>query len=143
MDRSHVKLWALHAEKLDMAQDARQARKKQLQERRKICISTSSICIRKVITLEVCFSSNLQTMPERSGIKIPCISEMVDHRMSITINTDNRLVTTLLQKVKMAIDKFQLTPKQLRDIVITGFKVVFTSKICGKASIRSQGHGLL
>ena len=43
------------------------------------------------------------------------------------INTDNRLVsnTTTLKELKLAIEEFDLTPKQLRDIVITGFKRSF------------------
>ena len=83
----------------------------------------------KRITLEVCLTSNLQTMPElaKQGIKSHAFRKMVDHRMSITINTDNRLVsnTTTVKELKMAIEEFQLTPKQLRDIVITGFKRSF------------------
>ena len=83
----------------------------------------------KRITLEVCLTSNLQTMPElvKNGIKSHAFRKMVDHRMSVTINTDNRLVsnTTTLKELKLAIEEFDLTPKQLRDIVITGFKRSF------------------
>lgn len=83
----------------------------------------------KRITLEVCLTSNLQTMPElvANGIKSHAFRKMVDHRMSVTINTDNRLVsnTTTIKELKLAIEEFDLTPKQLRDIVITGFKRSF------------------
>ena len=83
----------------------------------------------KRITLEVCLTSNIQTMPDlaAAGLKAHAFRKMVDNRLSITINTDNRLVsnTTTVKELRHAIETFQLTGKQLRDIVITGFKRSF------------------
>jgi adenosine deaminase len=84
------------------------------------------------ITLEVCLTSNLQTMPElvSQGLKAHAFRKMVDNRLSITVNTDNRLVsnTNTVKELGLAIDTFALTPKQLNDIVIAGFKKSFFPK---------------
>lgn len=81
------------------------------------------------ITLEVCLSSNLGTMP---GLKIQDhhLGRMLQHRLSVALCTDNRLVsdTSIVKELKLAINTFGITLKQLRDIVITGFKRSFFSK---------------
>lgn len=83
------------------------------------------ICDRR-ICLEVCLTSNLGTMP---GLQLEkhAIRKMIDHSVSITICTDNRLVsnTTMVDEITKAVEFYHLTPKQLRDIVITGFKRSF------------------
>lgn len=78
------------------------------------------------ITMEVCLTSNLNTMP---GLKLEDHSfrRMLDKRVSICLNTDNTLVsnTTMEKELRLAVDVFSLTPKQLKEIVITGFKRSF------------------
>jgi len=80
------------------------------------------------INLEVCLTSNLGTMP---GLKLEdhALRLMLSHGVSVTLNTDNRLVsfTTMCDEIAKAVDTFNLTPKQLREIVITGFKRSFFS----------------
>jgi len=78
------------------------------------------------ITLEVCLTSNLNTMPELK-LKDHAMKKMLAHHVAVTLNTDNRLVsnTTVTKDIRSAIDAFDLSPKQLKDIVVNGFKRSF------------------
>ena len=53
---------------------------------------------------------------------------MLDEELSLSICTDNRLVshTTVTDEYKLAADNFDISPKQLRDIVLYGFKRSFS-----------------
>ncbi len=77
------------------------------------------------ITLEVCLTSNLQTMPRLNhNLRNHPFSKMLRHRLSATICTDNRLVcrTTVTDEVLKAVEAFHLDLKQLRDLLMYGFK---------------------
>lgn len=76
--------------------------------------------------MEVCLTSNLNTMPELT-LQDHALREMVKNRISVSIGTDNRLVsdTDVCHELRLAVDAFALSPKQLKDIVITGFKRSF------------------
>ncbi len=52
---------------------------------------------------------------------------MIDHKLSITINTDNRLIsnTTVTKELQLVIKEMKITPSQLRNIIIYGFKRCF------------------
>lgn len=78
------------------------------------------------ITMEVCLTSNLNTMPELT-LERHALREMVSKRISVSIGTDNRLVsdTDVCRELRLAVDSCNLSPKQLKDIVITGFKRSF------------------
>ncbi|MEM9553721.1 MAG: adenosine deaminase family protein [Acidobacteriota bacterium] len=79
------------------------------------------------ITLEVCITSNLQTMPELRRVEDHPFGRMVDERLSVTLCTDNRLVsrTSVTDEIDRACRAFDLSPEQLRNIVIHGFKRSF------------------
>lgn len=81
----------------------------------------------KRTTIEVCLTSNLQTNPEIKEIKNHNIKHMLANRMSITICTDNRLVsdTTVSREFQLMVDNFDLQTKHLKDIVAYGFKKSF------------------
>jgi adenosine deaminase len=79
-------------------------------------------------TLEVCLTSNLQTVPAiRGNIKNHSLGKMLEKKLSLTLCTDNRLVshTTVSKEVTLAIDTFDISPKTLRNIIIYGFKRSF------------------
>jgi len=78
------------------------------------------------ITFEVCLTSNLNTMPELSLSDHP-FQRMVSEKLSVCLSTDNRLVsnTTVVNELRLAVETFGLSKKQLRDICITGFKRCF------------------
>ncbi|AHC14990.1 adenosine deaminase family protein [Salinispira pacifica] len=81
----------------------------------------------KRITLEVCLSSNLQTSPEIPSVGQHPLGQMLDKKLSVTLCTDNRLVshTTVTNEIALALDNFSITPGQLKDMIIYGFKRSF------------------
>ncbi|HEY3383355.1 MAG TPA: adenosine deaminase family protein [Vicinamibacterales bacterium] len=82
----------------------------------------------KRITIEVCLTSNQQTVPEfASDLRCHPFAEMRQRRLSTTICTDNRLVsnTTVSNEIERAADAFALTDREVRDILIYGFKRSF------------------
>jgi adenosine deaminase len=82
----------------------------------------------KRITIEVCLTSNLQTVPELADdLANHPFAEMRRKRLSTTFCTDNRLVshTSVSQEIARAIQAFDLTPREVRDILIYGFKRSF------------------
>jgi adenosine deaminase len=79
------------------------------------------------ITIEVCPTSNLQTIPELDTLANHPIQQMVDNGLSVSVSTDNRLVshTTVSRELKLCIDHLTLTDSQFRDLVLAGFKRSF------------------
>ncbi len=80
------------------------------------------------ITIEVCLTSNQQTVPEfAQDLARHPFAEMVRRRLSTTLCTDNRLVsnTSVTQEVVRAITTFSLQAKELHDILAYGFKRSF------------------
>lgn len=83
------------------------------------------VCDRR-ICLEVCLTSNLDTMPTLD-LRDHAMKKMLAHGVCVTLNTDNRLVsnTDSVKELRKAIDAFGLSAKQLKEIVINGFKRSF------------------
>jgi len=82
----------------------------------------------KRITIEVCLTSNQQTVPELgSDLARHPFGEMRKRRLSTTFCTDNRLVsnTTVSNEIQRAAEAFSLNDRELRDILIYGFKRSF------------------
>ncbi len=80
------------------------------------------------ITLEVCLTSNQQTIPElRDDLGKHPFKKMRAARVSVTLCTDNRLVsrTTMTDEVEKAVTAFDLDPRGLKDVLIYGFKRSF------------------
>jgi len=80
------------------------------------------------ITLEVCLTSNQQTIPElRDHLSRHPFKKMREARCSVTLCTDNRLVsrTTMTDEVEKAVQAFKLDARALKDILIYGFKRSF------------------
>lgn len=86
---------------------------------------TKYVCDRR-INVEVCLSSNLGTMPDLK-LKDHAFRKMIQEGVSVTINTDNRLVsnTSVTEELRKAVDTFEITPSTLKSIIITGFKRSF------------------
>ncbi|KAI9344379.1 hypothetical protein BDR26DRAFT_917349 [Obelidium mucronatum] len=81
------------------------------------------------ICIEVCLSSNLQTIPQASLDQHP-IKRMLDRKMAVTLCSDNMTVshTNVEKELKMAVEAFKLTPQQVKDIIMTGFKRSFMAR---------------
>ena len=79
------------------------------------------------ITIEVCITSNLQTNPAIGAVTNHAFRQMLDHRLSATICTDNRLVshTTVTRELQLARDALGLDLRQLKNTVMYGFKRSF------------------
>jgi adenosine deaminase len=80
------------------------------------------------ITIEVCLTSNQQTVPELAGdLRRHPFAAMVRRRLSTTICTDNRLVsnTTVTREWQRAVETFELSAKEVHDILAYGFKRSF------------------
>jgi adenosine deaminase len=76
------------------------------------------------ITLEVCITSNLQTLPELRRVESHPLGRMIEERLSVTLCTDNRLVsnTTVSRELRLAVDAFKLQASHLRNLVLHGVK---------------------
>ncbi len=79
------------------------------------------------ITLEVCLTSNMQTDPSLERLEDHPFRHMVDNRLSCSICTDNRTVshTTVTDEVFKAVNAFDLSLKELKNLIVYGFKRSF------------------
>ena len=79
------------------------------------------------ITLEVCLSSNLQTTPSLSGIAAHPFGTMLERGLSVTLCTDNRLVsnTTVSKEYRLAVEHFPLDAVRLKALALNGFERAF------------------
>jgi adenosine deaminase len=96
-------------------------------DKKKYVTNLVSFVADKRTTIEVCLTSNLQTNPDIKHIKDHNFRHMLENRMSVTLCTDNRLVsnTTVSKEYKLAVDNFDIQVKHLKDIVAYGFKKSF------------------
>lgn len=83
------------------------------------------------ICMEVCLSSNLQTMPELEGnLSNHPARKMIEEGLAVTFATDNTLVshTDMVRELTLAAKAFELSPGQMRNIIFNGFKRSFMAK---------------
>lgn len=81
------------------------------------------------ITIEVCLTSNMQTIPSLRRVENHPFGQMLDDRLSTTFCTDNRLIsnTTVTDEIMLALKHFNIASRRLKDIIIYGFKRSFFS----------------
>lgn len=86
------------------------------------------------VGVEVCLTSNLQTLPMIKSVKEHPIKKMIEMGLSLSICTDNRLIsnTTLTDEYVLLTSNLNLTRKQLRNIVVAGFKGSFFTPYASK-----------
>lgn len=79
------------------------------------------------ITLEVCLTSNMQTIPSLKRVENHPVGLMLENRLSTTFCTDNRLIsnTTVTDEIMLVLKHFHIAPRRLKDIIIYGFKRSF------------------
>lgn len=99
-----------------------------IQDRKRYVQSLVRYVADRRITLEVCLTSNQQTIPEfRTDLSRHPFRDMRKARLSVALCTDNRLVsrTTVTDEVWKAVETFKLTPREVKDVLIYGFKRSF------------------
>jgi adenosine deaminase len=79
------------------------------------------------ITLEVCLTSNMQTIPLFTELKHHSFGKMREAGLSVTLCTDNRTVsnTTVTDEILKAVETFSINSQELKNIVAYGFKRSF------------------
>lgn len=79
------------------------------------------------IAIEVNLTSNLQTTPSIKSVADHPISQMLAHNLSVSICTDNRLVsrTTVTKEFEILVNEVSVTKQQFRNLVVSGFKGSF------------------
>jgi adenosine deaminase len=79
------------------------------------------------ITIEVCITSNLQTVPAFETINDHPICRMIENSLSVSVCTDNRLVssTTVSHELELIANALCLHPAQFKNLVVAGFKGSF------------------
>jgi adenosine deaminase len=79
------------------------------------------------ITIEVNLTSNLQTIPTIQCVSEHPLRQMLEHNLSVSICTDNRLMsnTTVTCELQLAVTNLPVTRRQLKNIIIAGFKGSF------------------
>ena len=101
------------------------------------------------VAIEICLTSNLQTKAVRSLQDHP-FRKLLDQELRVPLCTDNRLVSdvTMTDEYELAYDTFHLSPKELRRLVLYGFKAAFVPYqerrrllLGAKARLRELGLG--
>jgi adenosine deaminase len=121
----------LHADRIGHGTwlfDERKITSPRIQDRQRYIEDLAEFIADKRITIEVCLTSNQQTVPELADdLHRHPFREMRKRRLSTTFCTDNRLVshTTVSHEVARAIEAFKLSPREVRDILLYGFKRSF------------------
>ena len=78
------------------------------------------------IPIECCPSSNIQTSAVKDLESHP-FKFYLDFGIRVTVNTDNRLITdtTVTKELKILSQQFKLTARDIRNILVGGFKSAF------------------
>ncbi|MBP1589812.1 MAG: adenosine deaminase family protein [Kiritimatiellae bacterium] len=87
----------------------------------------AQLVARRHITLEVCPTSNLQTLPEIPDIAHHPVLEQLEQGLPVCINTDNRLIsrTTPARELGLLAAARADTAASLRPVVLEGFRAAF------------------
>ena len=98
-----------------------------IENRKKYVEDLANYMASQRIGLEVCVTSNLQTIPAIKSIAQHPLRKMLDYGLSVSICTDNRLIsnTTVSREMQLVSDHFKLDRADIRRLVIAGFKGSF------------------
>lgn len=79
------------------------------------------------IGIEVCPTSNMQTIPSIRSIGRHPVKKMIESGLSVSICTDNRLMsnTTVTKELTLVAKEANLSRRALRNLVVAGFKGSF------------------
>jgi len=107
--------------------DASSIKDKKVKNKKRYVEELASYIASERIGIEVCITSNMQTLPNIKSVAHHPIAEMVKRGLSVSICTDNRLVsnTTVTKEYELLCKNIPLTKREFRNIVIAGFKGSF------------------
>lgn len=105
----------------------RDPRIRSLKDRKRYVENLANYIAGQRIGIEVCPTSNLQTIPSIKSISRHPIRKMIDWGLSVSIGTDNRLVsnTTVSRELELVARALGLKRRAVRNLVIAGFKGSF------------------
>ena len=98
-----------------------------IDDRKKYVEDLANYMASQRIGVEVCVTSNLQTIPSIKTIAQHPIRKMIDYGLSVSLCTDNRLMsnTTVSREMELVVEHAQLTRAEVKRLVIAGFKGSF------------------
>lgn len=120
----------LHADRIGHAVylfDANMIKSPEIKDKKAYVANLVQFIADRRITIEVCLTSNLQTNPAIRDLAQHSFRHMRKAKLSATFCTDNRTVsqTTVSDEILKAVQAFHITPKELKNFVIYGFKRSF------------------
>ena len=120
-------LASLHADRIGHGLnlfDASRIQDKQIQNKQAYIEALSRYIAERRIAIEVCLTSNLQTVPQLGTLAKHSARRMLEHNIAVVFCTDNRLVshTTSTLEYQLAVDNFNLNPHDLFKCIVYGFK---------------------
>ena len=98
-----------------------------IEDRKKYVEDLANYMASQRIGVEVCVTSNMQTTPSIKTIAQHPIRKMIDYGLSVSLCTDNRLMsnTTVSREMELVIEGAKLTREEVKRLVIAGFKGSF------------------
>ncbi len=120
----------LHADRIGHAVylfDAGMIKSPEIKDKKAYIANLVQFIADRRITIEVCLTSNLQTNPAIRNLADHSFKHMRKAKLSATFCTDNRTVsqTTVSAEILKAVQAFSITPRELKNFVIYGFKRSF------------------
>ena len=98
-----------------------------IEDRKKYVEDLANYMASQRIGVEVCVTSNMQTTPSIKTIAQHPIRKMIDYGLSVSLCTDNRLMsnTTVSREMELVVEQAKLTRAEVKRLVIAGFKGSF------------------
>jgi adenosine deaminase len=120
----------LHADRLGHAThlfDAEMIKSPEIKDKKAYVANLVQFIANHRITIEVCLTSNMQTNPAIRRLSQHSFRLMRRAKLSATFCTDNRTVsrTTVSAEILKAVRAFGITPHELKNLIIYGFKRSF------------------
>jgi adenosine deaminase len=98
-----------------------------IEDRKKYVEDLANYMASQRIGVEVCVTSNLQTIPSIKSIAQHPIRKMLDYGLSVSICTDNRLMsnTSVSREMELVCAGAKVTRAELKRLAVAGFKGAF------------------
>ncbi|MDE2510928.1 MAG: adenosine deaminase family protein, partial [Elusimicrobia bacterium] len=98
-----------------------------IEDRKKYVEDLANYMASQRIGVEVCVTSNMQTIPSIKSIAQHPIRKMLDYGLSVSLCTDNRLMsnTTVSREMELVCEGAKVTRDELKRLVVAGFKGAF------------------